>query len=114
MPAVLTLLACALPGTAGWYFPGVATGYNCGMSGAGCGTTAKLRLAAGGIGVWLPAGTAAVLLHASRARPGLRRPATIACWVLLPQAEPGGVSCTTSMVWLGLMSWSRWKPTRRV
>jgi hypothetical protein len=29
---------------------------------------------------------AAVLLLASRARPGWRRPAAIACWVLLPTA----------------------------
>ena len=86
VPAVLTLLACALLGTVGWYFLGVAIGYNCGMSGASCDTTAKLWLAADGIGVWLLAVTAAVLLLASRARPGLRRPAAIACWVLLPMA----------------------------
>ena len=58
---------------------------------AGCqGPVAVPRRSCGsrpdGTGVWLPAVTAAVLLLASRARPGLRRPAAIACWVLLPMA----------------------------
>jgi hypothetical protein len=85
VPASLTLLACTLLGTVGWYFLTVAVGYNCGMSEADCGTIAKLWLAADGIGVWLLAGLALVLL-ASRSRPGWRRPAAIACWVLLPTA----------------------------
>jgi hypothetical protein len=42
VPAVLTVLTCTLLGTVGWYFLGVATAYNCGMSGIGCGATAKL------------------------------------------------------------------------
>jgi hypothetical protein len=50
VPAVLTVLTCTLLGTVGWYFLGVAMAYNCGMSGIGCGTTAKLWLAADGIG----------------------------------------------------------------
>ena len=50
VPAVLTMLTCTLLGTVGWYFLGVAMAYNCGMSGIGCGTTAKLWLAADGIG----------------------------------------------------------------
>jgi hypothetical protein len=86
VPATLTLLACVLLGTVGWYFLAVAVGYNCGMSEASCGTVSKLWLAADGIGVWLLAVAAAVLLLASRARPGWRRPAAIACWVLLPMA----------------------------
>jgi hypothetical protein len=86
VPASLTLLACVLLGTAGWYFLGVAVGYNCGISAVGCGITAKLWLAADDIGVWMLAATALVLVFASRARPGLRYPAAIACWVLLPTA----------------------------
>jgi hypothetical protein len=86
VPAVLTALTCTLLGTVGWYFLGVAIAYNCGMSGTGCGATAKLWLAADGIGVWILAVTAAILLFVSRGRPGLRRPAAITCWVLLPAA----------------------------
>ncbi len=85
-PAVLTVLTCTLLGTVGWYFLGVAIAYNCGMSDIGCGTTAKLWLAADGIGVWILAMTAAILPIVSRSRPGLRRPAAITCWVLLPAA----------------------------
>ena len=86
MPALLTLLTCTLLGTVGWYFLGVAVGYNCGMSETDCGITAKLWLAANGTGAWMLAVTAVVLLIASRGRPGFRRPAAIACWVLLPAA----------------------------
>jgi hypothetical protein len=50
VPGVLTVLTCTLLGTAGWYFLGVETAYNCGMSGIGCGATARLWLAADGIG----------------------------------------------------------------
>jgi hypothetical protein len=86
VPASLTLLACTLLGTVGWYFLGVVTAYNCGMSEISCGTVAHLWLVADGIGVWMLAVAAAVLLLASRARPRWRRPAAIACWVLLPTA----------------------------
>ena len=86
LPAVLTVLTCTLLGTVGWYFLGVAIAYNCGMSEIGCGTTAKLWLAAAGLGVWVLAVTAAILPFASRGRPELRRPAAITCWVLLPAA----------------------------
>jgi hypothetical protein len=86
VPAVLTALTCTLLGTVGWYFLGVAIAYNCGMSGISCGTTAKLWLAADGIGVWILAVAAAILPFVSRGRPGLRRPAAITCWVLLPAA----------------------------
>jgi len=86
VPASLTLLTCALLGTAGWYFLGVAVGYNCGMSAVDCGIMARLGLVADGIGVWMLAATALVLAFASRARLGLRCPAAIACWVLLPAA----------------------------
>jgi hypothetical protein len=86
VPATLTLLACVLMGTVGWYFLAVAVGYNCGMSEASCGPASKAWLVADGIGVWLLAMAAAVLLLASRVRPGWRRPAAIACWVLLPAA----------------------------
>jgi hypothetical protein len=86
VPAVLTVLTCTLLGTVGWYFLGVAMAYNCGMSDIGCGTAAKLWLAADGIGVWILAVTAAILPFVSRGRPGLRRAATITCWVLLPVA----------------------------
>jgi type IV secretory pathway TrbD component len=61
--------ACTLLGTVGWYFQGVAIAYNCGMSDIGCGTTAKLWLAADGIGVWILAMTAAILPIVSRGRP---------------------------------------------
>ncbi len=50
LPTVLTLLACTLLGTVGWYFLGAALAFNCGMSELDCGTTAKLWLAADGIG----------------------------------------------------------------
>jgi hypothetical protein len=86
VPAVLTVLTCTLLGTVGWYFLGVATAYNCGMSGIGCGATAKLWLVADGIGLWILAVTAAILPFVSRSRPRLRRPAAIACWVLLAAA----------------------------
>jgi len=86
VPALLTLLACTLLGTVGWYFLGVAIAFNCGMSGTDCGTVAKLWLAAAGIGVWVLAAAAVILLVASRGRPGVRRSAAIACWVLLPAA----------------------------
>jgi hypothetical protein len=86
VPASLTLLACTLLGTVGWYFLGVAVGYNCGMSEADCGTIAKLWLAAAGLGVWLVAALTLVLLLASRSRPRWRPPAAIGCWVLLPTA----------------------------
>jgi len=46
VPTVLAVRTCTLLGTVGWYFPGVAIAYNCGMPGIGCGTTAKLWLAA--------------------------------------------------------------------
>jgi hypothetical protein len=85
-PAVLTVLTCTLLGTVGWYFQGAAIAYNCGMSDIGCGTTAKLWLAADGIGVWILAMTAAILPIASRGRPRWRRPAAITCWILLPAA----------------------------
>ena len=83
VPALLTALTCALLGTVGWYFLGVAIAYNCGMSEISCGTAAKLWLAADGIGVWILGVTAAMLPFVSRARPELRRPAAIMCWVLL-------------------------------
>jgi hypothetical protein len=86
VPAVLTVLTCTLLGTVGWYFLGVAIAYNCGMSGIGCGTTAKLWLAADGIGVWIVAVIAAILPFVSRGRPALRRSAAITCWVLLAAA----------------------------
>jgi hypothetical protein len=86
VPALLTLLTCMLLGTVGWYFLGVAVGYNCGMSGPDCATTAKLWLAANGIGVWMLAVTAVVLLIAGRGRAGFRCAAAIACWMLLPAA----------------------------
>jgi hypothetical protein len=86
VPAMLTVLAGTLLGTVGWYFLGVANAYNCGMSGIGCGTTAKLWLVADGIGVWILAVTAPILPLVSGGRPGLRRPAAITCWVLLAAA----------------------------
>jgi hypothetical protein len=86
VPASLTLLACTVMGTVGWYFLGVAVGYNCGMSEADCGTIAKLWLAAAGLGVWLVAALTLVLLLAGRWRPRWRPPAAIGCWVLLPTA----------------------------
>ena len=86
VPAVLTVLTCTLLGTVGWYFLGVTMAYNCGMSGIGCGTVAKLWLAADGIGVWILAVTAAIVPFVSRGRPELRRTAAISCWVLLAAA----------------------------
>ena len=86
VPALLTLLACTLLGTVGWYFLGVAIAFNCGMSDTDCGITAKLWLAAAGIGVWVAAAAVVILLVVSRGRPGVRRPAAIACWILLPAA----------------------------
>jgi hypothetical protein len=86
VPAVLTVLTCALLGTIGWYFLGVAIAYNCGMSEISCGTAATVWLAAAGIGVWILAVAAAILAAASRRRPALRQRAAITCWVLLPAA----------------------------
>jgi hypothetical protein len=102
LPAAFATAVCLFLGTIGWLAAGLLTAYNCAMTDGpplpGCGASGWW-LAAGGLAQWPLAAAVITLGIRSRDRPGFRRSAAIACWLVLPLAAGWFVLCL--MAWQG-------------